>query len=183
MPSITTESTTAWDVGAVAEFASGSSDILVLARNPLGSLGSAVRAGRVHEYLAPVGQQNVAFEVRAALGELRIKSPELAADIINLVNSFLDQFGLQQARLRVEVTRSQSCPKLHCDNVCIRLVTTYFGPTTEYQYAGESITHVAPLHGLVFLKGHKHSTHRDSVHHRSPEVPDGEKRLCVAIDF
>ncbi|MEM8679255.1 MAG: DUF1826 domain-containing protein [Planctomycetota bacterium] len=180
----TTAPITAWDTEVVTEFATtANDDILVLARDPRVSLGPAVEAARVHEYLVPVDRDNVAFEVRAGLGELRINSFELANDLIDLVNSFLDQFGLQQARLRVEVTRSQSCPKFHCDNVHVRLVTTYVGPTTEYQYAGESATHVAPLFGLVFLKGHRHPNHQDRVHHRSPEVPLGEKRLCVAIDF
>ena len=103
--------------------------------------------------------------------------------VIDLVTAFLDQFDLQQARLRIEITRTQSCPKFHSDNVHIRLVTTYLGPTTEYQYAGTNEIHTAPLGGLVFLKGHGHPNHRDTVHHRSPEVPVGEKRLCVAIDY
>jgi hypothetical protein len=172
-----------WDAGAVARFAAGDADILVLPRRPMDHLGPAVQAGRVHEYLAPVRRENIGFEVRAGLGELRMKSPELTADLVSLVTSFLDQFGLRQARLRVEITRSQSCPKFHCDNIQVRLVTTYLGPTTEYQYAGEDMIHVAPLYGLVFLKGHKHPIYRDSVHHRSPEVPVGDRRLCVAIDY
>lgn len=183
MPSATTEPITAWDTGAVTEFAAGNADILVLKRRPLDHLGPTVQAGRVHEYLAPVRRQKVPFEVRAGLGELQIKSPELAADLICLVTSFLDQFDLREARLRVEITRTQSCPKFHCDNVNVRMVTTYLGPTTEYQFAGESATQVAPLYGLVFLKGRRNATHRDEVHHRSPEVPPGEKRLCVAIDY
>lgn len=183
MQSTTTEPIIGWDSGAIAAFAAGGSDILVLARSPLADLGPAVHGGRVHEYFAPVQRQNVAFEVRAGLGELRLESHALAADLISLVNSFLDQFSLRQARLRVEITQSQSCPKFHCDNVHVRLVTTYVGPTTEYQRAGEATTHAAPLHGLVFLKGHKHPSHRDSIHHRSPEIPAGEKRLCVAIDY
>lgn len=183
MRSTTTEPITAWDAGAVAEFDAGSADVLVMARRPVDHLGPAVRAGRVHEYLSPVRRENVAREVRAAMGELRVKSPELAADLVSLLTSFLDQFDLRQARLRVEITRTQPCPKFHCDNVHVRLVTTYLGPTTEYQYAGECATHAAPICGLVFLKGHRHPTHRDTVHHRSPEVPAGEKRLCVAIDY
>ncbi|HAY82731.1 MAG TPA: hypothetical protein DCY79_23225 [Planctomycetaceae bacterium] len=183
MRSATTESIAAWDPVVVREFAVGGADVLVLERRPLEHIRSAIEAGRFREYLAPVRRQKVAFEVRAGLGELQVKSPELAADISSLVISFLDQFELQEARLRVEITRTQSCPKFHCDNVHVRLVTTYFGPTTEYQYAGDSTTYVAPRFGLVFLKGHRHPSHRDAVHHRSPEVPVGEKRLCVAVDY
>lgn len=179
----TTEPTAAWNAGAVAGFRAGNEDILVLPRYPLDHLRPAILAGRIREYWSMVGRETAAREVRSGLRELHIESPELAADIVRLVTAFLDQFGPPQAKLRIEVTRSQSCPKFHCDNVHVRLVTTYLGPTTEYQYAGEDVTHAAPLYGLVFLKGHKHPTHRDSAHHRSPEVPEGEKRLCVAIDF
>ncbi|MEL6109908.1 MAG: DUF1826 domain-containing protein [Planctomycetota bacterium] len=178
-----TELTPAWDKVAVTEFVTGRDDILLLARSPLENLRPIVQAGRVREYLAPIRRERIGFEIRAGLGELRIKSRELTADLIGLATSFLDQFDLQQAKLRIEITRSQSCPKFHCDNVNVRLVTTYVGPTTQYQHSGDTATHNAPLYGLVFLKGHRHPTHRDSVHHRSPEVTSGEKRLCVAIDY
>lgn len=181
MGSATTERLTAWNAGAVTEFTAEGADILVLSR-PMAPI-PAIESGRIHEYLAPVRRETAAREVRFGLGELRIPSPVLATDIASLATAFLDQFELEQARLRVEITRTQSCPKFHCDNVHIRLVTTYVGPTTEYQYAGEDTIHTAPLHGLVFLKGHKHPTHRNGVHHRSPEVPGAEKRLCVAIDY
>ena len=173
---------TGWDNRTVSDFSKGDLDILILERPLLDDLSAAVEAGRVHEFLAPVCRDKVGFEVRGGLAELRIKSRYLASDLIDLVTAFLDQFDLQQARLRIEITRTQSCPKFHSDNVHMRLVTTYLGPTTEYQYAGTNEIHTAPLGGLVFLKGHCHPNHRDTVHHRSPEVPVGEKRLCVAID-
>lgn len=174
---------TAWDDESIKSFAEGDDDVFVFTRTPLEGLGEAVLAGRVHEYIAPVRRDRVGFEVRGGLGELRLKSRELADDLITLVQSFLDQFDLPEARLRIEITRSQSCPKFHSDNVHVRLVTTYVGPTTEYQKAGDDTTLVAPLGGLVFLKGHRHPTHRDAVHHRSPVVPNDVKRLCVAIDY
>lgn len=173
----------AWDTDKVSKFVSGATDVLVLDRKPLEGVGAVVEAARIYEYLAPVSRQRVGFEVRSGLRELRLKSPDLSNDLIGLVNSFLDQFELQEARLRIEVTRSQACPKFHCDNVNVRLVTTYLGPTTEYQHAGETTTFSAPLGGLIFLKGHRHPTYRDTVHHRSPEVPVGQRRLCVAIDY
>ena len=178
-----TDQITAWDSAAVSEFVTGDKDILVLDRQPLKNLGPAIAASRIHEYRAPVNRDNVGFEIRAGLSELCLKTPELAADLINVVNSFLDQFNLQEANLRIETTQSQSCPKFHCDNVNVRLVTTYFGSATEYQYAGDSLTHEAPLAGLVFLKGHKHPTCGDTVHHRSPDVAEGERRMCAVIDF
>lgn len=84
--------------------------------------------------------------------------------------------------LQVEIVDTQACPKFHCDNVYIRLVTTYVGPATEYRFVGETMVNQAEQGSLVFLKGRKHPTHRDSVHHRSPAIPEGVKRLCVVLD-
>ncbi|MEM7454521.1 MAG: DUF1826 domain-containing protein [Planctomycetota bacterium] len=155
-----------WNKEAVATFIGGNADVLVLSRNPpvqrnpledvdnpLEQLGAAVQAARVRDYAAPVCRKSAGFEVRAGLRELRLNSPELAADLINLSMSFLDQFNVPQASLRIEITRSQSCLKFHCDNVHVRLVTTYIGPTTEYQYAGESMCTRLRRAGWFFLKG------------------------------
>ena len=54
---------------------------------------------------------------------------------------------------------------------------------SHFVYRRSRPFHAARLGGLVFLKGHGHPNHRDTVHHRSPDVPVGEKRLCVAIDY
>ncbi|MEM9826393.1 MAG: DUF1826 domain-containing protein [Planctomycetota bacterium] len=186
--SSSTSVTNAWDTIAVSDFDTGDRDVLVVPRPGIAGLDdadlrAAVQAGRIHEYLAPVRPDRIGFEVRGGLAELRLKFRPFADDVIGLVTSFFDQFGPPQIRLRMEITRTQSCPKFHTDNLQMRLVTTYLGPTTEYQFAGASEVHSAPLGGLVFLKGHRHATHRDGVHHRSPAVPAGEKRLCIAIDF
>ncbi|MGL4553563.1 MAG: DUF1826 domain-containing protein, partial [Gemmataceae bacterium] len=42
--------------------------------------------------------------------------------------------------------------------------------------------HSAPTSALVFLKGHEHPGYADEVHHRSPPVPPGGRRLCVVLD-
>ena len=45
-----------------------------------------------------VRRESVDRELRFEMNKLRIQSPELLADIPGLVNSFLDQFGQQQAK-------------------------------------------------------------------------------------
>ncbi|MEM6362777.1 MAG: DUF1826 domain-containing protein [Planctomycetota bacterium] len=172
-----------WDSAMVTEFANGNADILILPRQTLQNVDAIVRPSCVGEYLTPVRRDNAEYEVRNALRELKVSSQDFAADLSGLVFAFLEQFDVPRAKLRVEITQTQSCPKFHSDYVHIRLVTTYLGPTTEYQYAGDGRIHDAPLGGLVFLKGHRNQTHRDSIHHRSPQVPANVKRLCVAIDF
>lgn len=174
---------TAWDGEQLREFDTGNQDILILARPTPEGVADAIAAGEVQDFRASFGRRVLPKRVADGLRTLRIDSQALAADIADLGLSFLEQFGIRTANLRIEMVRTRSCPKFHCDNVHVRLVTTYHGPTTEYQFTGVEVVRVAPLYGLVFLKGHKHPTHRDGVHHRSPEVPDGGKRLCVVIDY
>jgi len=174
---------TAWDAEQLQQFDTSSEDILIIARPTLKGVADSIAAGEVRDYRATYHKRDLAQHVAEGLQTLGIDSPALAADITDLGRSFLAQFGIRKANLRIEMVQTQSCPKFHCDNVHVRLVTTYHGPTTEYQFNGSDTIHAAPLYGLVFLKGHKHPTHRDSVHHRSPEVPSGTKRLCVVIDY
>jgi hypothetical protein len=104
--------------------------------------------------------------------------------MIRTVEFFAELFGQTQMELRWEVTDQQSCPKFHCDNVYVRMLITYFGPTTEFIDQEEpGIIYRAPLHALVFLKGHKHPTYQDRILHRSPEFSSGDKRLCMIVNF
>ncbi len=174
---------TAWDRAEIAAFDLGREDILVVERPPLPGIAEAVPSARVLYWRSVVTAASAQARAAEALDALRIGCPALAEDIVALSRSFLAQFGVDEASLRVEVVDKQSCPKFHCDNVRIRLVTTYHGPTTEYVRADEpKAIRLAPLFALVFLKGQQHPNHADAVHHRSPVVPPGSKRLCVIQD-
>ncbi len=117
------------------------------------------------------------------MAALRLDCPALADDIAGLARSFLAQFGATEGSLRVELVDKTSCPKFHCDNVRVRLVTTYHGAGTEYVRAdAPDDVRPTPTFALVFLKGHKHPNHADAVHHRSPPVPPGGRRLCAILD-
>lgn len=107
----------------------------------------------------------------------------LAEQMVRSVQLFASLFEQNQVDLRLEVTDRQTCPKFHCDNVYVRMLVTYTGPTTEFiQRRQPDVIHHAPLHSLVFLKGHKHPTHQDRILHRSPEFFAGQKRLCMIIN-
>lgn len=174
---------TAWDGVGVAAFDQGGEDVLVVERPPLMGIAESIATARVLYWRSVVTAASAEVRAAEALDALRIASPAIVADIIALSLSFLAQFGADEVSLRVEVVDKQSCPKFHCDNVRMRLVTIYHGPTTEYVRvdAPEAIR-VAPLFALVFLKGCQHPNHADAVHHRSPAVPPGSKRLCVILD-
>lgn len=172
-----------WSVDAVAAFMAGDEDILVLPRPALGeSLVKAIVAGRLNEYRSRFTARSVSLRARQSLNLLGIECSPLLHDLTQLMQSFLAQFDLPSASLRVEMIDRQPCPKFHCDNVAMRLVTTYYGPTTEYRDMASPRIESAPLGALVFLKGRQHPTHRGRILHRSPEVPPGSKRLCVVID-
>lgn len=174
---------TAWDRAAVAAFDRGGEDILVVPRPPVPGLAAAVASARVHDYRSVVTPGDAAARAAEALAVLRLDCPALAAAVAGLARSFLAQFGVPEASLRVEVVDTTSCPKFHCDNVRVRLVATCHGPGTEYVFvAAPDAVHAAPTSALVFLKGHRHPAHADAVLHRSPPVPPGGRRLCVILD-
>lgn len=174
---------TAWDREAVAAFDLGREDILIVERPPLPGIAGAVASARVHDFRSIVTSGNVHALAAESLAALNIDCPPLAEDIAALARNFLAQFGASEGSLRVEVVDRTSCPKFHCDSVRVRLVTAYHGAGTEYVRAdAPDDVRSSPTFALVFLKGHKHAAHADSVHHRSPAVPAGGKRLCVFLD-
>jgi len=173
----------AWDRDAVAAFDRGGEDILIVDRRPLPGIAKVVASARVLDWRSAVTSEDAESRAAEALDALRIDCPVLAADIAVVARSFLAQFDATEASLRVEVVNTNTCPKFHCDNIRVRVVTTYHGPGTEYVFvASPDDTRRGPTGALMFLKGHKHATHADAVLHRSPMVPSGEKRLCVVLD-
>jgi len=184
MPMMSTESlVTLWPQPTISLFDQWNEDILVVARPPIPDVAVAMVAARVHDWRAVVCGADVETHVSEAMADLNLKCPSVAADIVAVTRSFLVQFGEAEASLRIEVVDRASCPKFHCDNVRIRFVTTYHGPGTEYVHANNpSDIRQATTGAMVFLKGHKHPKHKDTVHHRSPAVTVGQKRLCVVLD-
>lgn len=109
---------------------------------------------------------------------------ELSIDMTRSVLLFGEMFRQHRLDVRYEVTDQQSCPKFHCDNVFVRMLVTYFGPTTEFiERENPANIHRVPLHALVFLKGHKHPTYQHRILHRSPLPSKGEKRFCMVVNF
>jgi hypothetical protein len=173
----------AWDRDEVAAFDLGRDDILVVARPPVAGIAGAIASARVHDFRSTVTLANALALATESLAALNIDCPRLAEDIAALARSFLAQFEASESSMRVEVVDQTSCPKFHCDNVRVRLVTTYYGAGTEYVRAdAPDDVRSSPTFALVFLKGHQHPKHADAVLHRSPPVPASGKRLCVILD-
>lgn len=174
----------AWDADAVAAFDRESEDLLILERPVMPEIAQAISSVRVYDFRSHVTSETAIDQTDAALRALNLDCPALAADIVAIVRSFLAQFEISEVSFRLEAVDRASCPKFHCDNVRMRLVTTYHGPSTEYvcAEAPEQVRRAATF-ALVFLKGHKHPLHVDTVHHRSPAVPSGKKRVCLVLDY
>lgn len=177
------EAITAWESPRFTDFKYGSADVLVLDRVVSPYYQELVQRLPVAEYRARVTPRNAIAKIETGIRKMGLGGTGLAEDVTRLVQSFLAEFDRTVVSLRMEIVDTQTCPKFHSDNVFVRLVTTYVGPCTEYRYSGESAVHVAGIGSLVFLKGYMHPTHRDLVHHRSPPVPVGTKRLCLVLDY
>lgn len=172
-----------WPTERLFSFEQAKDDILVVDRSlkfiPYLSVSGMIKG----EFRSRYSSTTVGRHVAKALDRLRINCPELGNDLQVLCLGFLDFYQVRSASLRLEVVDHVSCPKFHCDNVRIRLVSTYTGPGTEYiDTDNPDIIHQADTAALVFLKGHKHPTHVDKILHRSPAVPAGMVRLCAVID-
>ncbi len=169
---------------AETALATEDADVVVLPRQIDFQLAGMVSSAPItdHRVMVPVSR-SVAM-IRDSLLRMQMNYEPLIADVDSLVQLFASLFNLSRVELRVEVTDRQSCPKFHCDNVYVRLLTTYYGPTTEYiDVRSPELIQQAPLNAFVFLKGHKHPTYRDRMLHRSPQVQSGTKRFCVILNF
>lgn len=176
-----------WNKNQVALIHEPGVDLTIIARETYPAIISAVLdRARIDSLRSVVSQHNAAEQVEQVLVSLGLSGDRaLVDDMRQIVEKFLDQFAIKQANLRIELLDSQSCPKFHCDARKIRLITTYYGPTTQYRYADPNAEPVSmDLCAIAFLKGTTHPSHQgEHVLHRSPPVANGQRRLCLVLDF
>lgn len=121
-------------------------------------------------------------EIRSALGAL---PSALLDDIVGLAGAFIALMGGETARVRLEALAHDGCTKLHSDYVDVRLITTYYGPGTDYAPDGDAN---APLVRMAtgdigLFKGRGYGSGHPACLHRSPPiVATGERRLILVID-
>lgn len=167
-----------------ARMDSPSADIVIMSQSPSVDLSDRIRVLPNFESRKVFNRHQIDRQISPWLSEMEIDSAELAATMERSISVFAETFRQEKVDVRLEATDKQSCPKFHCDNVYVRMLVTYHGPTTEFvDQSNPSVIHRAPLHALVFLKGHQHPTYQDRVLHRSPEVAKGEKRLCMIVNL
>jgi hypothetical protein len=163
---------------------SPNADIVVVSRPFDLEISKLVQAASIGEERIKITAARAQSIVSQHLGKMGLASPELLQDIVSAVELFSRMFDQRQVELRMEVTDQQACPKFHCDNVYVRMLITYAGPTTEYidRWRPDEIQR-APLGGLIFLKGHQHPTYQDQMLHRSPPISSGKKRFSIVVNL
>lgn len=133
---------------------------------------------------------------------------DLCADIAELVDMYCVLYELQQVGLRLATLDRAMCPRFHVDRVPSRLVCSYHGTASEWLphdlidrsklgrgnnglpdelsglYQSEKDINQLSIGDVAMLKG---ELWPDNLHaglvHRSPQVPEGEKRLLLTLDF
>lgn len=163
---------------------SSDADIVIMHRNLSLDIEEHVRGAAIVERRVKLLCKSAREVVGEQLRKIGIDHSDLLSDMVGSISFFAQLFKQSQLDLRLELTNQQSCPKFHFDNVYVRMLITYFGPTTEYidQSKADEI-HNAPLYSLVFLKGQKHPGYQHRMLHRSPSVSPGKKRLCMIVNF
>jgi hypothetical protein len=120
-----------------------------------------------------------AGSVTVALRQLGQLPPALRTDIAMLAKRFAAFMGTTSLRIRLEGVTGNACRKLHVDNTDLRLITTYFGPGTEY---GDPLQRI-PCGAVALFKGRLFAAGHDLCWHRSPQIEGtGLTRLVLVID-
>ena len=122
-------------------------------------------------------------------------SPAFVADVLSLIDWFVDLAKPQFVRLRLQRITGDACRRWHADNVVMRLLCTYIGPGTQILELPEAAPVLAGgqpettatawslgTGEVAVLPGRLHPTAMPVVH-RSPPISDsGDVRLLLVID-
>ena len=131
-----------------------------------------------------------------------------ADDVYLLAEMYADLFNLDSVGIRLTILDKTMCPRFHTDKLPCRLVSTYSGCGTEWlpNYAVDrsKLGHAAgglpdktsgiytdakaiqqlSAGDVALMKGSGWNGCEDNAFvHRSPELPAGEKRLILTLDF
>ncbi|XKE46878.1 DUF1826 domain-containing protein [Halomonas organivorans] len=130
-------------------------------------------------------------------------SGPLVEDVVTLAEAMACLFDTQDVGLRLRRLDAPMCPRFHCDNLPVRLVTTYLGPGSEWlpETAVNRAGLGAPTPGkpdivreeaairrleagdVALLKGSGWvGNEARGLVHRSPAMGNGQPRLLLSID-
>lgn len=148
-----------------------------LAQQPSGCVRAALRP----ETLAPT--------LDALLRDLGANDRQcelLKSEVAPVLTAAMDALGAPTGLLRLEVVRSQSCPKWHVDRLRLRLGCALHGAGTEYLSPGSDPERAAAADLKQVPAGTFFAMAGSSVGlglwHRSPHACDQHPRLFLALD-
>ena len=129
-------------------------------------------------------------------------------DIQYLTKLFCELFDIKDAWLRIDAIDKPMCPRFHADHLKCRLVTTYYGPGTQWLpnslvnrnklghgnngladdisglFSKKSDIENLDIGDIGLLKGEAWVNNEGlGLVHRSPHTDSNYKRLYVTIDF
>ena len=129
-------------------------------------------------------------------------------DIQYLTKLFCELFDIKDAWLRIDAIDKPMCPRFHADHLKCRLVTTYYGPGTQWLpnnlvnrnklghgnngladdisglFSKKSDIENLDVGDIGLLKGEAWVNNEGlGLVHRSPHADSNYKRLYVTIDF
>ena len=129
-------------------------------------------------------------------------------DITYLTQMFCELFNIKDAWLRIDAINKPMCPRFHTDYLKCRLVTTYYGPATQWLpnslvnrnklgpgnngladdisglFSKKSDIENLDVGDIGLLKGEAWVNNEGlGLVHRSPHTDSIYKRLYVTIDF
>ena len=129
-------------------------------------------------------------------------------DISELVEMFCVLFDAERVGLRLTVLDTAMCPRFHVDRVPCRLVCTYYGVTSEWLphdlvdrsklgkgnngqpdaesglFQSEENINRLKTGDVAILKGELWEGNENAgLVHRSPQVPTGDKRFLLTLDY
>ena len=129
-------------------------------------------------------------------------------DIQYLTKLFCELFDIKDAWLRIDAIDKPMCPRFHADHLKCRLVTTYYGPGTQWLpnslvnrnklghgnngladdisglFSKKSDIENLDVGDIGLLKGEAWDNNEGlGLVHRSPHTDSNYKRLYVTIDF
>ncbi|MBV6751481.1 DUF1826 domain-containing protein [Pseudomonas chlororaphis] len=122
------------------------------------------------------------------------------SDVSWLVSAYACLLGARRIGLRLRVLDKAMCPRFHVDHVPVRLITTYAGVGSQWLAEGAidrrllgnaaaepgepALIQQVDSGAVALLKGERwHGNEGFGLVHRSPPVPEGERRLILTLDW
>ena len=107
------------------------------------------------------------------------------ADVSWLIGAFACLVDARRVGLRLRVLDGAMCPRFHVDHVPLRLICTYAGPGSEWLAMPDAVEVNRLASGdVALLKGEKWLGNEGAgLVHRSPQLPEGQRRLMLTLDW